>query len=357
MSGEPRFRDLRRPLLWDGGAVLVLDQRRLPTAEVWQRYTSAEQVARAIQQMVIRGAPAIGCAAAMGLAASARSLPDDPGAFWQQLQALGRCLGEARPTAVNLAGAVRRQLEQAREALARGGAAAARRALEQGAEALWQEDLRTCQAMGALGAELLDDPVTVLTHCNTGALATGGHGTALGVIRSAVAAGKRVRVLADETRPLLQGSRLTAWELMQEGIDVTLVCDSMAAHLLRSGEVGCVIVGADRVARNGDTANKIGTYGLAVLARHHGIPFYVAAPLSTVDGAAASGEQIPLEQRDPEEVTCLAGRAVAPRGCKARNVAFDVTPGELITALITEAGVARPPYPGSIAGLLSQRAG
>ena len=347
-----RWSQVQCPIYWDQGQVVMLDQRRLPAEEIWNRYTDHLQVAQAIRQLVIRGAPAIGCAGAMGIAAGARGLPDEPAAFAQGLEQICRLMADARPTAVNLVWAVNRQ-RAVFAATAAQGPAAVRQALVQQAQAIKQEDLSSCQAMGRLGAELIEDGATVLTHCNTGALATAGYGTALGMIRAAVAAGKRIKVLADETRPFLQGARLTAWELMQDQIDVTVICDSMAGSLMQQGAVDCVVVGADRVARNGDVANKIGTYSVAVLARHHQIPFYVAAPRSTIDPQLASGDLIPIEQRPEREVTHLGQARVTPAGCKVRNAAFDVTPAALVTALITEVGIAKPPDERAIEGLLT----
>jgi methylthioribose-1-phosphate isomerase len=314
---------------------------------VWNTYTTAEEVATAIREMVIRGAPAIGCAAAMGVAAGARHLPDDPAGFRTGFAALCDQITVARPTAVNLFWAVERQKRVFARTAAQ-GAPAVRAALEAEAISIWHQDIAFCRSIGRIGAELIPDGATVLTHCNAGALATGGYGTALGVIRGAVEAGKRIRVLADETRPLLQGARLTAWELRRDGIDVTLICDNMAGALMQRGEVTCVVVGSDRIARNGDVANKIGTFSVAVLAHHHGIPFYVAAPRSTIDLAVAHGDGIPIEERPPREVTHLGPTRLAPEGVKVRNIAFDVTPHALVTAIITEVGIARPPSEASI---------
>jgi methylthioribose-1-phosphate isomerase len=344
------WEDCLSPLYWDDGRVVMLDQRLLPGREVWNGYSTAHEVSVAIRDMVIRGAPAIGCAAAMGIAAEARRLPDDPEAFRRGLDAAYKCLGASRPTAVNLFWAIARQKHVAERTLAR-GVAAARAALEQAAIAIWHEDIACCRAIGKLGAPLIPDGGTVLTHCNAGALATGGYGTALGVIRSAVQAGKRIKVFADETRPYLQGARLTAWELQHDGIEVTLICDNMAGAMMQRREVSCVIVGADRIARNGDVANKIGTFSLAVLARHHGLPFYVAAPRSSIDLEVEDGSAIPIEERPAREVTHSGEQQLAPEGIKVRNPAFDVTPRDLVTALITEVGIARPPNRNTIAAL------
>jgi methylthioribose-1-phosphate isomerase len=353
-STSRTWEDVRGPLYWDDGRVVMLDQRLLPGREVWNVYHDHQQVAEAIRQMVIRGAPAIGCAAAMGLAAGARGLPDEPGAFREGFFAACEHLAAARPTAVNLTWALERQRKAFDRAILR-GAAAVRGALEHEAQQILQQEVASCRAMGRLGAELIADGATVLTHCNTGALATGGHGTALGVIFSAAEAGKRIRVFADETRPLLQGARLTAWELMQAGVDTTLISDSMAGSLLRRGAVDCVLVGADRIARNGDAANKIGTYSLAVLAHHNQVPLYVVAPRSTIDLRLPDGDGIPIEERPAEEVTRIAGIDLAPEGCKVRNEAFDVTPHELVTAIVTEVGLAHPPDEQSLAALFEDQ--
>jgi methylthioribose-1-phosphate isomerase len=340
------MQDSRRPfetIAFRDGAVVLLDQRLLPHEERYNEYRTAAGVAEAIRTMVIRGAPAIGVAAAYGMALAALASDGDPAS----IRAAGAELSATRPTAVNLFWAVRRMLDRAAEPGA-GGRALADRLLDE-ARAVHAEDLALCRRLGAHGAALVPDGATVLTHCNAGALAASGHGTALGVIRSAVEAGKRVRVIADETRPFLQGARLTAWELQRDGIDVTVISDVAAASLLARREADLVIVGADRIAANGDVANKIGTLGVALAARHGGVPFYVAAPWSTVDMETPSGDRIPIEQRPPEEVTHVLGRRVVPEGVPVRNPAFDVTPGELVTALITDRGVHRPPYPESLA--------
>jgi methylthioribose-1-phosphate isomerase len=325
------------PLEWKDGTLHLLDQRLLPGEERWLPYRGHADVARAIKDMVVRGAPAIGVTAAFGVALGARE-----GVPIAQVIATLRA---TRPTAVNLFWALDRM---ARAAAAATGDLPA--ALEREAIAIWKDDIERCLAIGRHGAPLLPEG-TVLTHCNAGALATGGYGTALGVIRAARARGTRLRVLADETRPFLQGARLTAWELARDGIDVTLITDNMAGHLMARGEVQAVVVGADRIAANGDTANKIGTYSVAVLAQAHDIPFFVAAPLSTVDLATPTGAQIPIEERDAREVTHLAAQRIAPEGVRAQNPAFDVTPARYIRAIITEAGVARAPFDASLAGL------
>jgi methylthioribose-1-phosphate isomerase len=301
----------------------------------------------------VRGAPAIGVTAAFGLAMAASSAT--PGTVEAQDAALTHAaavLRAARPTAVNLAWALDRMTRAARRARASGlSNAELASGLEREAQAIHDEDLAACRAIGRWGATLVPEVATVLTHCNAGGLATAGYGTALGVIRAAVEAGKKLRVLADETRPFLQGARLTAWELMQDRIETVLIADSAAGSLLRSGAVDLVVVGADRIARNGDVANKIGTYSAAVLAKENGVPFYVAAPVSTIDPACPDGDAIPIETRDPSEVTELGGVRVAPEGVGVLNPAFDVTPARYVTAIITELGVARPPYADSLAAL------
>jgi len=347
------WEEVLSPLYWDEGKVVMLDQRRLPAQEIWNTYETPEEVAGAIREMVIRGAPAIGCAAAMGVAAGARNLPDDPAAFSQGFDAICEILAAARPTAVNLFWAIERQGRVCQQNLHR-GVGAVRVALEQEAIDIWHEDIGFCRAIGRLGAELIPDGATVLTHCNAGAIATGGYGTALGVIRAAKEAGKRIKVFADETRPFLQGARLTAWELMREGIDVTLICDNMAGNFMKQGAIDCVVVGSDRIARNGDVANKIGTYSVAVLAQHNRVPFYVAAPCSTIDLRIAHGDDIPIEERPAQEVTHVGQTQITPDGCQVRNVAFDVTPHELVSAIITERGVARPPNQQTITALFHE---
>jgi methylthioribose-1-phosphate isomerase len=331
-----------------GDSVELLDQRLLPREERYLRLDSAEEVARAIEEMAVRGAPAIGVSAAMGVAIEIARAP--AGGAAAALERACERLRRTRPTAVNLAWALDRMLAQLRP-LARAGESELRERARSLAQELHDEDVATCRAIGEHGLELVPEKARVLTHCNAGGLATAGYGTALGVIRSAAREARIARVLACETRPFLQGARLTAWELAQARIPVTLITDSSAGALMRLGEVDLVVVGADRIARNGDVANKIGTYALAVLARAHGIPFYVAAPFSTVDLATPSGEAIPIEQRAASEVLSLAGQRIAPEGVDAQNPAFDVTPAELVTALVTEHGVVRPPYAPSLAGL------
>ena len=312
------------PLRWKGDRLELLDQRALPDKTVYMSCRSAAEVAQAIRDMVVRGAPAIGCAAAFGVVLSKGS------------RDAYEVLAQSRPTAVNLFWALER-MKKAKD-------------LEAEAIAIYEEDLANNRAMGKLGATLIQDGARIMTHCNTGALATAGYGTALGVIRAAK--GKRISVIANETRPYLQGARLTAWELVQEGIPCTLITDSMAGHLMSKGEVDVIVVGADRIALNGDVANKIGTYTLAVLAKRHGIPFYVAAPLSSFDATIADGSQITIEERPAAEVTGYRETRWAPEGVSVRNPAFDVTPAELVTGIICEKGIASPPYRESIAALL-----
>jgi methylthioribose-1-phosphate isomerase len=341
LKGSPAMSEPFRPVALEDDAVVLLDQRRLPRDETYLTYRDADGVAGAIRDMVVRGAPAIGIAAAMGMAVAARRAPGDPDAFFAALDAAARTLVAARPTAVNLAWAVARvqalavglrgrPVPEIRDALAR----EARRILD--------EDIAMNRAIGAHGGALIPDGATVMTHCNAGALATGGYGTALGVIRGARDAGRAIRVIACETRPYLQGARLTAWELVHDGFDVTLITDNAAGHLMSRGRIDAIVVGADRIAANGDTANKIGTYTHAVLAARHGIPFYVAAPSSTLDPAIPDGTHIPIEERSADEVLMLGGTRVAAEGVHVVNPSFDVTPWSLITAIVTERGVHRP---------------
>ena len=331
--------ELFRPLYWQSGALRMLDQRRLPREEVWLTLTTPEETADAIREMVVRGAPAIGAAAGFGMALSLTAGEGPPRERFARAAARIRA---ARPTARDLFAAVER-MERA-FARAEGDAASVAAAMAAEARALSEEGIEACRAIGRHGQALLSSGTTVLTHCNAGALATSGYGTALGVIRGAVEAGKAIRVLADETRPFLQGARLTAWELKRDGIPVEIITDGMAGHFLASGEISAVVVGADRIAANGDAANKIGTYGLAVLAKENGIPFYVAAPTTTIDSSIADGSAIPIERRASTEVVEIAGVPIAPEGVEARHPAFDVTPNRYITAIITEKGVHRAPY-------------
>ncbi len=335
---------------WEDGTVVMIDQRCLPSEEVFLRCRDHLEVAAAIRDMVIRGAPAIGVAAAFGLALGVRTTGSEGAALRAEWDEICRALAATRPTAVNLFWAIARMRERF-DALAAQGGERLRAGLLAEAEAIEAEDLAACRRMGDLGAELLPAEARVLTHCNAGALATAGYGTALGVIRSAARLGKLRAVFADETRPFLQGARLTAWELMRDGIRPTLITDGMAGHLMARGEINAVVVGADRIAANGDVANKIGTYTVAVLAREHAIPFFVAAPVSTIDLATPDGAAIPIEERAPEEVTHLAGRRVAPEGVAVRNPAFDVTPSRFVTAIVCERGVARPPFTESLRSL------
>jgi methylthioribose-1-phosphate isomerase len=322
---------------WHGDCLELLDQRKLPAEEQWLACQSSEQVSDAIRQMVVRGAPAIGISAAYGIALAARALGER--ASLAALAADFDALAASRPTAVNLFWAL--------DSMRRCGQSLSGNALVEALSAhachIHADDVARNRAIGTHGAALLPVGKAVYTHCNTGALATGGHGTALGIIRSAHEQGTLPHVYAGETRPWLQGARLTAWELQRDGIPVTLVVDSCAGHLMARGDVGAVIVGADRITANGDTANKIGTYGLAVLARHHGIPFIVAAPCSTIDLSLASGDAIAIEERDSAEITALAGQPIAAPGVDAFNPAFDVTPASLVTAIVTERGVIREP--------------
>lgn len=328
-------------LRWRDGKLELIDQRVLPGEVHYVSCDSAQAVANAIRNMTVRGAPAIGCAAAYGIALEATRVSGG-GEFDASLQLAFRTLAESRPTAVNLFWSLERMRRKRDEHRAAAPADVADALLRE-AHLIRDEDVRLNRRMGEHGAALLADGMRVLTHCNAGALATAGHGTALGVIRSAVAAGKNIRVLADETRPFLQGARLTAWELMQDGIPVTVIADSAAGHFMHRGEIDAVIVGADRVAANGDVANKIGTYSVAVLAQRHAIPFYVAAPLSTIDLAIARGADIPIEERGADEVLGYDGQRWAPADSGARNPVFDVTPAALVTALVTEKGVTREP--------------
>ena len=331
---------------WTKEGVRMLDQRLLPSEETYLILRSYEEVAEAIRKMVIRGAPAIGIAAAMGIALGAsQSVGTSVADLDDDLQYICEVIGKTRPTAVNLFWAIERMRGTFERNRHLNDVEAVKKALVSEALAIFEEDLTANRAIGRFGGPLIPDGATVLTHCNAGALATGGdYGTALGVIRGARDAGKRVAVIADETRPYLQGLRLTAWELSKDEIPVTVITDSMAGHVMKSGKVDAVVVGADRIAANGDTANKIGTYMVAVLAREHGIPFYVAAPLTTLDLSIASGEEIPIEERDAMEVTHIREFQLAPDGIAVHNPAFDVTPNELITAIITDKGVARAPF-------------
>src|SRR5437762_1050305 len=343
---------------WTNEGVRMLDQRLLPTEEKYLILRSYEEVADAIRKMVVRGAPAIGVSAAMGLALGAsQSVGTSVADLAFDFKHMCKVMEATRPTAVNLFWAI----ERMRGAMSKAkteklGVDQAKQKLVDEALAIFAEDIESNRALGRFGADLISDGATVLTHCNAGALATAGdYGTALGVIRGAIDAGKRVAVIADETRPFLQGSRLTAWELAQDNIPVTLITDNMAGHVMKKGKVDCVVVGADRIAANGDAANKIGTYMVAVLAKQHNIPFYVAAPISTIDLAIATGDDIPIEERDAREVTHVRDQQLAPDGINVHNFAFDVTPNELIAAIITDRGVARAPYTDSLKELAAPR--
>ncbi len=341
-----------RPFRWDAErrVLHLLDQRRLPSEKVWIECADAHEVGDAIREMAIRGAPAIGIAAAYAVVLGfARGGGDSPVSRFEDLAA---ALLNTRPTAVNLRAAIARMRARL-EPLATASAAERVRALEAEADRIAAEDLRANHRLGALGASLLpgEGPARVLTHCNAGSLATSGYGTALGIVRALAESGREVEVFASETRPYLQGARLTAWELMADGIPVTLVTDGTVGSLLAGGGMDAVVVGADRIAANGDSANKIGTYQAAVLAKEHGVPFVVAAPFSSVDLETPTGAEIPIEERDPEEVVEIAGRRIAPEGVPVWNPAFDVTPARYITAIVTERGVARPPFGASLARL------
>lgn len=370
-SGAPvimeRFSQLRqvnpmfKTIEWTPEGVRMIDQTRLPAEEVYLTCRDYRQVAEAIRGMVIRGAPAIGVAAAMGVALGVqRSSAGNVNSLRADFETIAGTLIATRPTAVNLSWAVKRMRGVFEESFSDGEAEAGliervKGRLVAEAQRILEEDIAINQAMGRHGAALLKNSTTVLTHCNAGALATGGYGTALGVIRAGVTAGKSIRVFADETRPFLQGARLTAWELMQDHIPVTLITDNMAGYFMKQGAIEAVIVGADRIAANGDVANKIGTYSVAVLAKENSIPFYVAAPLSTIDLSLASGDGIPIEERAAGEVTHLSGVTIAPENAAARHPAFDVTPHRYVSAIITERGVARDPYSESLKSLFDGR--
>ena len=339
---------------WQDDAIVMIDQRKLPASEIYVSCKTAQEVAKAIRTMVIRGAPAIGVAAAMGIALGMRrSKATGTKQFATEFQKLCDLMAATRPTAVNLFWAIEQVKRVFAEAAQGGGSVdEIKQRLEAEARRIHDADVASCRAMGAFGADLVPQDARILTHCNAGALATAGYGTALGVIRAAAEQGKKVAVLADETRPFLQGARLTAWELVKDGIDTTVITDNMAASMMRLGNVDLVVVGADRIAANGDVANKIGTYGVAVLAKEHEIPFYVAAPLSTIDLNTADGSKIPIEERSDREVTHIGASRLTPAGAHIRNPAFDVTPAKYVTAIITERGIARPPFHESLAALV-----
>lgn len=341
-------------LEWTEQGVRFLDQTKLPTEETYVTCKTHEQVAEVIRNMVVRGAPAIGVAAAMGIALGVNNSRTESSAdLKRELDQICDVIGKTRPTAVNLFWAIRRMQEKFERVRVR-PIAHIKQALIEEAQRMHAEDIAANQAMGRHGATLMPASGGVLTHCNAGALATAGYGTALGVIRAAVEEGKKIHVYADETRPFLQGSRLTAWELMKDGIPTTVISDNMAGAMMRQGKIQAIVVGADRIAANGDVANKIGTYTVAVLAKEHGIPFYVAAPLSTVDLACPDGSQIPIEQRNPKEVTHVAGKQMVPDGVAVENPAFDVTPAQYVAAIITERGIARAPFDNSLRKLAAE---
>jgi methylthioribose-1-phosphate isomerase len=338
---------------WNGDDIVMVDQRKLPVAETYVTCKTVNEVAKAIKTMVIRGAPAIGVSAAMGVAlGAARSKASGTKQFATEFQRNCDVLAATRPTAVNLFWAIERMKESFAEGAQAGESVDQLKArLRAAANRIHDDDLESCRAIGRHGAAVVPSEARILTHCNAGALATAGYGTALGVIRGAIAAGKRVTVLADETRPFLQGARLTAWELVRDGIDTTVITDNMTAAMMAGGHVDAVVVGADRIAANGDTANKIGTYGVAILAHAHGIPFYVAAPWSTVDLNTATGAGIPIEERSATEVTHIGSTQVVPDGATVRNPAFDVTPHRYVTAIVTDRGVVQPPFDTGLATL------
>jgi len=335
-------------LEWTDQGVRFIDQTKLPTEEIYVNCTTYQEVADVIRNMVVRGAPAIGVSAAMGIALGVKnSKAENVGDLKRDFDQICEVIGKTRPTAVNLFWAIKR-MQQKFEPIRMRPIAQIKQTLIEEAKRMHAEDIAINQAMGKHGAALMPASGGVLTHCNAGALATAGYGTALGVIRAAVEAGKKIQVYADETRPFLQGARLTAWELVKDGIPTTVISDNMSGAMMRQGKIGAVIVGADRIAANGDVANKIGTYTVAVLAKEHGIPFYVAAPISTVDLETPDGSKIPIEQRSAAEVTHFAGKLVTPEGVSIENPAFDVTPAKYVTAIVTERGIARAPYQESL---------
>ncbi|HEX3377783.1 MAG TPA: S-methyl-5-thioribose-1-phosphate isomerase [Candidatus Acidoferrales bacterium] len=341
-------------LEWTDSGVRFIDQTKLPTEETYVTCRTADQVADVIRNMVVRGAPAIGVAAAMGIALGVKNAKAETvGELRSEFDRVCDVIGKTRPTAVNLFWAIGRMRDKF-DLLRVRPLPQLRQALIEEAQRMHAEDIAANQAMGRFGATLMPASGGVLTHCNAGALATCGYGTALGVIRAAIEQGKKIHVYADETRPFLQGSRLTAWELMKDGIPTTVISDNMAGAMMSKGKIGAIVVGADRIAANGDVANKIGTYTVAVLAKEHNIPFYVAAPLSTIDFETADGSKIPIEQRNSREVTHFAGKQVTPEGVSIENPAFDVTPSKYVTAIVTEKGIARAPYLESLQRLADQ---
>ncbi|HUX07578.1 MAG TPA: S-methyl-5-thioribose-1-phosphate isomerase [Acidobacteriota bacterium] len=341
-----------RTLYWDGDAVVMLDQRLLPHEEKYNRYEKFEDVAQAITDLVVRGAPAIGVAAGMGIALGVAKLPESAD-LASEFEKICERMAKARPTAVNLFWAIDR-MRKLFEANNQRSISELKGILIEEAVRMHDEDIASCKAIGRFGGPLMPDEGIVLTHCNAGALATAGYGTALGVIRGAIELGKRIHVYSDETRPFNQGARLTTWELMKDGIGVTHICDNMAGYYMQQGKIEAVVVGSDRIAANGDVANKIGTFSVAVLAKEHGIPFYVAAPLSTVDFNCPDGSKIPIEERSGDESAYIGGIRITPEGVPSAYPAFDVTPARLVTAIITDKGVAEPPY---LESLLKQRDG
>jgi methylthioribose-1-phosphate isomerase len=340
-------------LEWTDSGVRFIDQTKLPTEEVYVTCKTYEEVANAISTMIVRGAPAIGVAAAMGIALGVRNTrAETVGGLKLEFDRICEVIGRTRPTAVNLFWAIQRMRDKFERLQVRTLEQIKHELVEE-AKRIHAEDIAANQAMGSHGATLMPSEGGVLTHCNAGALATAGYGTALGVIRAAVEKGKKIHVYADETRPFLQGARLTAWELMKDGIPTTVISDNMAGAMMKQGKIGAIVVGADRIAANGDVANKIGTYTVAVLAKENSIPFYVAAPISTVDLACPDGSKIPIEQRNAREVTHIAGRQMVPDGVSIENPAFDVTPAKYVSAIVTERGIARAPYEGSLQKLAS----
>jgi len=339
-------------LEWTDSGVRFLDQTKLPTEETYVTCRTHQQVADVIRNMVVRGAPAIGVAAGMGIALGVKNSKAESAAdLKKEFDEICKIIGETRPTAVNLFWAIRRMQAKFEQLRVR-PIPQIKQSLIEEAQRMHAEDIAANQAMGRHGATLMPASGGVLTHCNAGALATAGYGTALGVIRAAVEAGKQIHVYADETRPFLQGARLTAWELVKDGIPTTVISDNMAGTMMKQGKIGAIVVGADRIAANGDVANKVGTYTVAILAKEHGIPFYVAAPISTVDLATAEGSGIPIEQRNPKEVSHIAGKQMVPDGVSIENPAFDVTPARYVTAIITERGIAKAPYDASLRRLV-----
>jgi methylthioribose-1-phosphate isomerase len=337
---------------WKNDSVVMIDQRKLPDQEIYNEYKDYAGVATAIKDMVIRGAPAIGVAAAMGIALGVRQIQNRE-EFKDQLECICKTIKSTRPTAVNLFWAVDR-MKHVYQQHKKSTLEELKELFKEEALKIWQEDIDTNQKIGSFGQDLIGDNATLMTHCNAGALATAGHGTALGVIYSGVQSGKKLKVFVCETRPFLQGARLTAWELTKNNIPVTLITDNMAGYFMRYGAIEAVIVGADRIAANGDVANKIGTYGVAVLANRHKIPFYVAAPTSTIDLQTATGDDIPIEERDVNEVTMIGEKRIAPYGIEVRNPAFDITPAELVTAIITEKGIVKKPFKKNLKQLFSK---